>query len=282
MAMTRTLGSLGELRDDYDLLLCDVWGVVHNGVAAFQPAVAALGRARAAGQSVILVTNAPRPAASVARQLDSLGVSRDAYDGIVTSGDVTRGLVERYAGQPVYHLGPARDASLFEGLSAQLTGPDAAVAIVCTGLFDDVTETPASYDLQLSEFAHRHLPFICANPDLLVERGNTLCYCAGALAALYAAKGGPVIYAGKPHAPIYEQALAMVATIRGGPVGRSRVLAIGDGLGTDMQGAGAFGIDALFIPSGVSVPAGAALDIDALFAGMTMRPVALQPQLAWP
>jgi HAD superfamily hydrolase (TIGR01459 family) len=278
----RQLASLADISSRYDALLCDVWGVLHNGERAFVGAANALVRARRQGLTVILITNAPRPAFSVAEQLEQLGIRSSAYDAIATSGDVTRALVTAQVGKPLYHIGPARDASLFDGLKVALSDAAGASAIICTGLFDDLTETPADYEAELTELAKRRLPFICANPDLIVERGHSICYCAGALAALYAEKGGPVLMAGKPHRPIYELAAALVETLRAAPVPKSRILAIGDGLGTDMAGAGQYGIDALFIPSGVSMPHGQTLDVDALFKPLAMRPVAMMPALAWP
>jgi HAD superfamily hydrolase (TIGR01459 family) len=274
--------TLAELVPRYDVLLCDVWGVLHNGVAAFPAAVTALARAREAGATVVLVTNAPRPAGPVQQQLSALGVIADAYDAIATSGDVTRALVEAQGGQPIFHLGTDRDTSLYQGLNVQLAPAEKAVAVVCTGLLDDLHETPVDYEDRLQALARRGLPFICANPDLVVERGAQLCYCAGALAARYTELGGTVTYAGKPHRPIYERAIALATSARGGRTpDPQRILAIGDGLSTDMAGAKAFGVDALFIPSAVSMPDGGT-DIEAPFKPLGMLPVAAMWGLAWP
>jgi len=240
------------LARDYDVLFCDVWGVVHNGMTAFPAACDALMRYRACGGTAILITNAPRPGASVARILDRLGVPREAYDAITSSGDVTRGIVERRRGESVFHLGPERDKPIFAGLDITFAPLETADYVVCSGLFDDTVETPDSYRDMIAAIRARSLFMVCANPDIVVERGDTLVYCAGALADAYAALGGEVLYCGKPHAPIYEVALATAATLRGGgkpPL--SRVLAIGDSVRTDLTGAKSFGIDSVFVVSGI-------------------------------
>ena len=223
----------------YDVLLCDVWGVVHNGVAAFAAACEALTRFRAGGGTVILITNAPRPGAAVQKILDRFGVPHDAYDAITTSGDVTRGIVESRLSERVFHLGPRRDLPIFAGLDVTFAPPETADYVVCSGLFDDATETPENYRELLAAMRARSLFMVCANPDIVVERGDTLLYCAGALADAYVELGGEALYCGKPHAPIYEVALGKAAACRGGEVPpRSRVLAIGDSIRTDLQGRG--------------------------------------------
>jgi len=247
---------------DYDVLLCDVWGVVHNGVAAFPEACDALMRARAAGATVVFITNAPRPSPVIVRQLEHLRVPRDTYDGIVTSGDVTRGVIESRAGQSLYHLGPTRDHAIFEGLTApvRFAPVESADYVVCSGLDDDDVNTPEDYRPQLEVMSARKLFMICANPDIVVDRGNRLVYCAGAVADLYAGMGGgEVLYAGKPFMPIYDKALTLALTqaqaragqAAGGTPARSRVLCIGDSVRTDMRGAAAAGLDFLFITSGI-------------------------------
>ncbi|MBV8566515.1 MAG: TIGR01459 family HAD-type hydrolase [Methylobacteriaceae bacterium] len=253
----RVIEGLRDVADDYDVILCDVWGVVHNGVRAFRRATEALASFRARGGATVLITNAPRPARPIIRQLDDFGVPRSAYDAVVTSGDVTLALMHERAGAPVHHIGPSRDLALFDELHTAALAPparvplDAAAYVVCTGLFDDEAETPEDYEALLEEMGSRGLAMICANPDLVVHRGEQLLHCAGALAARFEEKGGVVIYAGKPHAPIYEKALDEAALLRGGPVARSRVLAIGDAMRTDIAGAAAFGIDALFVTRGI-------------------------------
>ena len=204
-----------DLAPDYDVLLCDVWGVVHNGVAAFPEACDALARFRAGGGTVVLVTNAPRPGEGVQRILDRFGVQREAYDGITSSGDVTRSIIASRRGERVFHLGPERDVPMFTGLDAQRSPLETADYVVCSGLFDDTTETPESYRGMLTTMRERALFMVCANPDIVVERGATLVYCAGAIAELYLTLGGEVLFCGKPHAPIYEAALAKAAAARG-------------------------------------------------------------------
>ncbi|MGE4372501.1 MAG: TIGR01459 family HAD-type hydrolase [Xanthobacter sp.] len=245
------ISGLSAFACDYDVILCDVWGVVHNGMAAFAAACAALEKVRAAGGHVILVSNAPRPNRHVATILDKLGAPRSAYDAIVTSGDVTHLLLAAQPGAQVFHLGPERDLGLFEDLDLTLTPLEAAQTVVCTGLFDDTIETADDYLPMLEQMKLRSMPFICANPDIVVERGEKLIYCAGAIAEVYDALGGAAVYCGKPHAPIYEIALKKAEELRGRPVERTRVLGIGDALRTDVTGAARAGLDSLFIAGGI-------------------------------
>jgi HAD-superfamily class IIA hydrolase, TIGR01459 len=247
--MPRRLESLEELDPSHDVILCDVWGVVHNGVAPFPLAVDALRRARSRGKTVVLVTNSPRPADGVIRQFATIGVARDCWDDIVTSGDVTRSLVAE-GPRNLFFLGPERDRSLVKGLDVALVDIPEAEGVLCTGLFDDETETPDDYADMLARFHARDLPFICANPDQVVERGDRIIYCAGALASAYARLGGSTRIAGKPHAPIYAEALRRVETLRG-PFDRARVVAIGDGISTDIRGALDNGLDAVFVARGI-------------------------------
>ena len=241
---------MGESARRYGLVLCDVWGVVHNGVAAIQPSVEALVRARELGVTVVLITNSPRPRDGVAQQLAALGVSGSAYDAIVTSGDVTRGLM-RSGPKRAFHLGPDRDLPLFEGTGVAPVPEGEAEVVVCTGLFEDETETPEDYAPMLARFRERELAMIVANPDIVVERGDRLIPCAGALGRDYAAIGGETRIAGKPHAPIYEAAIALGAEAMGHEPERTRILAVGDGMPTDIRGALDQGLDALFVAGGI-------------------------------
>lgn len=247
----QTPDRLGDIAGAYDALFCDVWGVLHNGVEAFVPAWKALREARGAGAAVVLITNAPRPFHVVREMLDRLGVAREAYDAIVTSGDVTRELIAA-AEMPVFHLGPERDRPLFKGLDVRFAEPAEARTVVATGLFDDDTETPDDYAPLLRQFAQQDRPLICANPDIVVERGDRLIFCAGALARAYEEMGGRTMISGKPYAPIYESALQAAGERAGGRVPRpDRVLAIGDALATDMRGALDRGFDFLYIADGI-------------------------------
>jgi HAD superfamily hydrolase (TIGR01459 family) len=278
---------VGPLAPDYDVLLCDVWGVVHNGIAAFPPACDALARFRAERGTVILITNAPRAGASVQRILDRLGVPHEAYDAIMSSGDVTRGIVEQRHGQSVFHLGPPRDLSIFADLDVTFAAADIADYVVCSGLFDDTVETPEHYRDLLAAMRARGLVMVCANPDIVVERGDELVYCAGALADAYAGLGGEVLYCGKPYAPIYEAALGKAAALRGGATPRARVLAIGDSVRTDLKGAAAFGLDCLFVISALHAEQAGGREapnlsgLNAMFAAAGVEPKAVMRKLAW-
>jgi HAD superfamily hydrolase (TIGR01459 family) len=272
---------------DYDALLCDVWGVVHNGIAAFPHACDALMRARARGAIVILITNAPRQSEVVARQLDKLHVPVETYDGIVSSGDVTRAVIEARPGQSVCHIGPERDRSIFTGVDVRLAPLERADYVVCSGLDNDDVEKPQDYRARLETMLARKLFMVCANPDVVVERGDRLVYCAGAIADLYATMGGEVLYAGKPYRPIYDLALAKVQAAAGRKVAVSRVLAIGDSVRTDLKGARSVGVDFLFVTSGIHAqelggrarPDSKALN--ATFAAAGDRPKAVMRELVW-
>ncbi|AXS39447.1 TIGR01459 family HAD-type hydrolase [Breoghania sp. L-A4] len=244
---------LSAIADGYKGILCDVWGVIHNGLAVHQGAYEALSRFRSeTGGRVVLITNAPRPAGPIHKQLAELGLGRDAYDAIVTSGDVTRALLLGTGVSKIIHIGPDRDLSLYEGTGIALVeDPAEAGMIVCTGLVDDITETPEDYHDRLRRLAGHGLTMVCANPDIVVERGDALFWCAGALARDYATFGGKVSILGKPYAPIYETALAELAALVGETVPRDKVLAIGDGLPTDIKGAFDQDLDVLFVTAGI-------------------------------
>src|SRR6201990_2131107 len=243
--------SLRELVGGVEVVLSDIWGVVHNGLESFPEACEALHTYRSRGGTVILITNAPRPADSVQRQLRKLGVADETYDAIVSSGDLTRNFVADPPGKKFYWVGPERDSSIHRGLDFALSELDSADYIICTGLFDDETETPEDYRSMLTNALARKVPLICANPDIVVERGDRLIYCAGAIAELYRELGGEAIFYGKPHRPIYERAMALAAERRGRPTSLDRVLAIGDSVRTDLTGALGFGIDCLFVTRGI-------------------------------
>ena len=251
MTTLRFAERLRDLVDGVDVVLSDIWGVVHNGLVAFPEACEALHSFRAQGGTVILITNAPRAADSVQRQLCKLDVADDSYDAIVSSGDLTRHYVADRPGQKMFWLGPERDSSLHRGLDPVLAPLEQADYIVCTGLFDDETESAENYRAMMLQAREHQLPLVCANPDIVVERGDRLIYCAGAIAELYRELGGEVIFYGKPHRPIYERAIALATERRGHATPLDRVLAIGDSVRTDLAGAHGFGIDCLFVTRGI-------------------------------
>jgi len=242
---------LEALADRYDLVLCDVWGVLHNGVKAYEAASDALTRFRAKGGRVVLVSNAPRPGASVGTQLDGFQVPRTAYDAIVTSGDLTRLAIRERIDRIVHHIGPPRDMPIYDGLAVRFGSIDEADYVVCSGFDNDEEETVEDYRAQLEAMRRRDLLMVCANPDLVVERGHMILPCAGTIALAYEEMGGKVFYAGKPHGPVYDRALAVAADLAGHPIPKGRVLAIGDAIRTDIAGAVGFGIDALMIARGI-------------------------------
>ena len=256
MTAPKLAPGLSALADRYDVLLCDVWGVIHNGRESFPAACAALARFRATRGPVILISNSPRPHGPVIDQLEGLGVPRDAYSEIVTSGDATRLLLAERAPGPAWKIGPDRDDALYAGLGVAFAPLEGARFISVTGPFDDENDEPADYRDDFCRAIERGLEMICANPDIVVQRGEKLIYCGGALAQLYESLGGRVIMAGKPYPAIYELSLAKAAEAlakngKTGPVDPTRVLCIGDGLPTDIRGANARGLDVLFIANGI-------------------------------
>ena len=278
------VSSIAPLAANADAWLTDIWGVMHNGITPFEGAAEACARFRDTGGIVLLLSNAPRPADSVAAQLDRIGVPRSAWDVILSSGDASRRLMADLGDKPIFHVGPERDVPLFDGLDVTVAREAEAEAVVCTGLFDDTTETPSDYEAMLTRLAAGKLPMICANPDITVERGGKIIYCAGAIAALYETLGGDVTYAGKPYLPIYEMAFATLSKLKRRNIERARVLAIGDGVKTDIAGAAAAGVASVFVASGVHVARGSHLDsraLDTLFPDETGRPVAAMTGLVW-
>lgn len=248
MSPPRLILGLGEIARDHDALICDIWGVVHNGQAPFPDAAEALRRFRREQGPVVLLSNAPRPSWSVEEQFRRIGVATDCYDAIVTSGGAARDdLAARIADgrvRSLYYIGPEQDAQVLNGLAVARTGIDRADVALCVGLADDLSETPADYSDILRAMRAKNLTMLCANPDLKVYRGATLCWCAGALAQAYEGIGGSVVYYGKPYKAIYDSALKAA----GQP---SRALAIGDALITDLKGAKNAGLEALFIADGL-------------------------------
>ena len=251
MTSLRFVEQLRDLVGGVEVVLSDIWGVVHNGLESFPEACEALHTFRAQGGTVILITNAPRPADSVQRQLRKMGVADETYDAIVSSGDLTRHFVAEHPRQKLFWVGPERDSSIHRGLDPMMAPLEAADYIICTGLFDDETESAEDYRAMLVQALERKLPLICANPDIVVERGDRLIYCAGAIAELYRELGGEVIFYGKPHRPIYERAVELASERQSHAIQLNRVLAIGDSVRTDLAGAHGFGIDCLFVTRGI-------------------------------
>lgn len=287
LAATRVVTRAGALLEGYELIISDVWGVLHDGRRAYAEAGAALARARASGATVMLLSNAPLPGPSVERLLAEKGVRRDAWDGIVTSGDITAAHVdaERYA--HIHHVGPDRDLALFGHIAAPRVALDDAEALVVTGLVDDDTETAETYRAPLTRALVRKLPLVCANPDLVVDVGGRLYPCAGAIAALYQSLGGPVFWAGKPHRIAYDTVVAAAARSRGRATPPERTLAIGDAVRTDLEGARRFGIASLFVGAGIhrdEIMIQGRIDparLGRLLAPPAPAPIAAIAELAW-
>lgn len=276
-----------ELLGRYDVLFCDVWGVVHDGRTAYAGAGDAFARFRRRGGTVLLISNAPMPATWVAHVLDEKGVRRDSWDAIVSSGDMTLAYVAERGMTRVHHIGTSRDLPLFQTMQAARVPLADAEAIVCTGLVDDRNETAETYRPLLEAALARRLPLLCANPDLIVDVGGELLLCAGVIAELYETMGGDVFWGGKPHLPIYECAMREAARLRGNMTDRGRVLAIGDAVRTDIAGAWAFGLDSLFIGQGIhrdEVLRDGSLDpkeLERLIAAQPARPIAAMVGVAW-
>jgi HAD superfamily hydrolase (TIGR01459 family) len=288
------VSGLSQLAHRYDAILCDVWGVLIDGVVHFPKAADALLRFREGGGSVVLITNASRPSEEVCRQLMGLGLPRDCFDDLISAGELTLREIIARKGQACHHLGPKRDSGLFEAAARALGSPVRLVPIadadfvVCTGLVDERHETPDDYAARLAAMRERDLVMLCANPDIVVGVGDQLLWCAGALAQRYAAIGGEVVLAGKPHPPIYAAALAHLAQLRNRSVAPSRILTIGDGAETDLAGAGRANLDALFILDGIHRDelrrGGGGLDwaaLEKLTLRANAKPAALASELVW-
>ena len=255
--MTDIIANLADLGTRYDAVFCDLWGCLHNGKTPFPAAVAALQAFRARGGRVLLLTNAPRPKFSVISQLDAMSVPRDAWDDVVTSGDATQyAMLDGAVGHRVFFIGAPKDEVFFTDLPDGRPNTVTRVAlaqaegIICTGLTNDLTETPADYRATLLQCKINGLPMLCANPDVIVDFGDKRLYCAGALAEAYEAMGGTVFYFGKPHPPIYDLARRRLATLTGGK--DMTILAIGDGITTDIQGGMSEDIDTMFVTGGIA------------------------------
>ncbi|MDB5441612.1 MAG: family HAD-type hydrolase [Caulobacteraceae bacterium] len=283
--MTALISGLSQLADRYDVVLSDVWGVIHNGREHFPIPCAALAEWKAQVGPVVLISNSPRSSDDFARQMDSFGVPRATWSNFVTSGAATRVLLAELAPGPAWSIGLDPGGLLYEGLGLSFAGPDHAAFISCVGLDNDEVETAEDYRDRLALCAARALPMVCANPDKVVHRGEKLIVCGGALADLYGELGGHAAMAGKPYAPVYDLALAQAQEALGRPVDRSRVLCIGDGLPTDVAGANAQGLDCLFIAGGIHrdvLQPGALHDaLDHLLADRGLTAAYVMPSLSW-
>ncbi|MCZ0961894.1 TIGR01459 family HAD-type hydrolase [Paracoccus benzoatiresistens] len=257
--MTRIIQSLSQIGVDYDVLFCDLWGCLHNGKQPYPAAVAALQDFRHKGGQVVLMTNAPRPNQYVVAQLDRMGVPRDAWDVVVSSGDAAQeAMFSGAVGREVWHIGTAKDDGFFDDIPAEWRDAPPirrvplaeAEGIVATGPFEELTETPQDYHDRLIEARDRGLPLLCANPDVVVDMGETRIYCAGALAEYYEGLGGRSLYFGKPHPPIYDRARRLLELAPD-----ARILAVGDGIFTDVKGGLEQGIDVLFVTGGLAADA---------------------------
>ncbi|MGD0142416.1 MAG: TIGR01459 family HAD-type hydrolase [Rhizomicrobium sp.] len=285
VALPLLIGGLGEIAPRYDALICDVWGVLHDGHHAHAGAIEALRRFRGTYGPVVLLSNAPRPVAVLEEQFARFGVPADCYDAIVTSGVATRDALAVRANNrrlAILHIGPERDRGVFEGLPIDCVDAPQASVILCTGLYDDDSETPADYSEMLEELKRRGLTLLCANPDIVVQRGGKLVYCAGAIARAYEKMGGPVVYYGKPYKPIYTTTLTAAREAAKRDI--ARPLAIGDGLETDIKGANVAGLDALFVADGIhgeDISKFSAEALAALFAKSGVTAQAAMRALVW-
>lgn len=245
-------GGLSEIADKYDAVLCDVWGVIHNGRAKFDEACDALVTYRSKGGKVCLVTNAPVPKQQVIDYFEPLGVPADAYDDCVSSGDATREELRRRADKVFWAMGAnarwERDPYLYQGLDLTFGEPAESDVLLCIGLRDSLNDHPSDYTDTLKQGIDRNIPMICANPDKQVRIGGRLHWCAGALAEIYEDFGGNVIYPGKPHAAIYNLA---VDRLGDAAANKARVLCIGDSPTTDMRGARLQGFHGLYVGTGL-------------------------------
>ena len=260
MKAPKILTGFAEIAADYDAVLCDIWGVLHNGRAPFDGVDDALEAYRNQGGKVLLLSNAPRPGETALKRLDTIGNRKTSYDGILTSGDATRAKLTELgqSGKSCCHIGPEKDADLIAGLDIEFTEIERADVVLFSGMYDDMTESPQDYQPLLTEMQARGLPMICPNPDRTVQFVDKVIYCAGAVAELYETMGGQVIWMGKPYPVVYARAQTLLAEMTG--MDAPRVLAIGDGPKTDIPGAAAAGIDALFITGGLAGASGAKLD----------------------
>lgn len=284
---TPKIEGLRDIAQNYDAVLCDVWGVLHDGITASPGSIEALTGFKKSGKPTFLLTNAPRPNQQVMKQLDKLNVPLETtFDKIVTSGDVTRKIIADLK-TPIFHIGTQFDRSLFEGLDVELVDWQEAGAVVCTGLYDDFKETPDDYTQLLADIKSRNLPFLCANPDMIVHHGGIMRWCAGALAKKYEELGEESIIIGKPRRPVYEYAHKQLNEAAGRSLPKSKILAIGDGINTDIAGALGYGIDVVYISAGIHAAEYGERDhpdpekLQQFLNAHQATPVAWMPHLKW-
>jgi HAD superfamily hydrolase (TIGR01459 family) len=249
----RIIQRLSEVSAGYDAILCDLWGCYHNGLVPYAAAVAGCRDFRARGGLVVLLTNAPRPSASVRRFLDQIGAPPDSYDAIVSSGGACQAALASGAfGRRIEYVGPARDLHMLTDIGLEPVAAEEAEAVLITGFRDDRSETPEDYANEIEAWVRRGLPVLCANPDIVVDRGEERLWCAGAIARAHEEAGGRVVWYGKPHRPIYERCFEVLGELSGASVPPERVLAIGDGIATDVEGGIRAGLDVLFVTGGLA------------------------------
>ena len=250
---SRIITELSEISDAYDALFCDLWGCYHNGIEPYKAAVEACIAFRRKGGHVILLTNAPRPSQYVQEFLDKIGAPRESYDAITSSGGACQAAIEAGEfGQGIHYIGPARDVQMLTDIGLEPSPVADADAVLITGFCDDRYQHPDDYAPEIAEWKRRGLPLLCANPDIIVDRGDERLWCAGAVAERYKQAGGKVVYFGKPHAPIYERCFTMLKEIAGAPVPHERILVAGDGIATDVAGGRVAGLDTLFVTGGLA------------------------------
>ena len=275
----RPIAGLAQIADDYDAILCDIWGVVHNGRRPFDGAIEALQRYREERGPVVLISNSPKPSLAIPQQFVQVGIDAVFYDAIVTSGDATIDELSRRAPGPAFKLGPERDDPIYEGLEMHFADMDEAAFISCTGLYDDYGgETPEDYRELLQAGVNNGLPMVCANPDVTVKVDGQTIYCGGALAELYAELGGEVIFAGKPHPPIYRLARAWLDEVAGHVPHADRILMVGDNIFTDLVGAEREGLGTLYIQDGLH---GRDAELAAVLRRHGIRADYIAPSLVW-
>ena len=246
----KKINNFQDIEDNYDALICDVWGVIHNGRELFESVNDCLVNFRSKQKPVVLLSNAPRPSKYIERMLNQLGLDRKSFNEIVTSGDLTMSVLnESHYGSKCYHIGPDRDLNIFDGVNVSRVSFDEADFLFVTGLFDDETEDENSYSSILDEAKKRNLKLICANPDIVVQRGEKLIPCAGAIAKKYEEIGGKAINIGKPFSPIFDKAVNLIKGINENQ--NPRIIVIGDGLETDIKGANILKMDSLLVLGGL-------------------------------